>query len=303
MSAAAIQSNQFATLSNGTRLHYASAGEPGKPLLLFVHGFPEFWYEWQAQLAEFGNEYFAVAPDLRGFNLSDMPADLAAYKARHIVDDLRLLTAHLGYDKFVLVAHDWGGAIAWNLAIALPQLLHQLIIINSPHPYVFMQALATDPSQKDASEYMNWLRAEGSEAALAKDDFALIEGFFNGRGQPAAPWFTESVRAQYHACWARGLRGGVNYYRASPLHPPTEGHAGPLKLELEPSDFRVTVPTRVIWGERDIALPATLLDGLEQLIPDLQIVRIPDGTHWVIHEQPQRINQLIQGFLSEQSAS
>ncbi len=196
MPTAAIQSNQFARLANGTRLHYASAGAVGRPLMLFVHGFPEFWYEWQAQLGEFGSDHFAVAPDLRGFNLSDMPADLAAYKARHIVDDLRLLAAHLGYEKFVLVAHDWGGAIAWNLAIAWPQLLRQLVIINSPHPYLFMRALATDPAQKAASEYMNWLRAEGSEAALAKNDFGLLEGFFNGMGQPAATWFTaRSARA------------------------------------------------------------------------------------------------------------
>lgn len=299
MTNAAIRTNQFAALPNGTRLHYASAGDAGKPLMLFVHGFPEFWYEWQAQLAEFGADHFAVAPDLRGFNLSDMPDDLAAYKARHIVDDLRLLAAHLGYDKFVLVAHDWGGAIAWNLAIALPQLLHQMIIINAPHPYLFMQALATDPKQKSASEYMNWLRAEGSETALAKDGFALMEGLFNGMGQPATPWFTDEVRTRYHECWSRGLRGGVNYYRASPLHPPTDGHAGPLGLKLDPADFRVTVPTRVIWGERDVALPASLLDGLDQLIPDLQIVRIPEGSHWVIHEQPQRINQLIRGFLKK----
>src|ERR1035437_1374834 len=163
----AIQSKQFATLSNGTRLHYASAGEKGKPLMLFVHGFPEFWFEWEAQLTEFGGDYFAVAPDLRGFNLSDMPTDLSAYRAKHIVDDLRLLAVGLGYEKFVLVAHDWGGAIAWNFAIALPQLLHQLIIINSPHPYLFMQALATDPNQKKSSDYMNWLRADGSETVLA----------------------------------------------------------------------------------------------------------------------------------------
>ena len=297
--AATIQANQFAQLANGTRLHFASAGAAGKPLLLFVHGFPEFWYEWQAQLAEFGADHFAVAPDLRGFNLSDMPDDLAAYKARHIVDDLRLLAAHLGYDKFVLVAHDWGGAIAWNLAIALPHLLRQLVIINSPHPYLFMQALGTDPKQKAASEYMNWLRADGSEAALAKNDFALLDGFFTGMGQPPATWYIPEVRARYHECWSRGLRGGVNYYRASPLHPPTTGHGGPLNLNLNPADFRVAVPTRVIWGERDIALPASLLDGLEALIADLQVVRIPEGGHWVIHEQPQRINRLLRGFLAQ----
>lgn len=295
----AIQSNQFASLSNGTRLHYASAGEPGKPLILFVHGFPEFWYEWEAQLREFGSDHFAVAPDLRGFNLSDMPADLASYKARHIVDDLRLLIAHLGYERCVIVAHDWGGAIVWNLAIAMPELLHKLIIVNSPHPYLFMQALAHDPAQKASSEYMNWLRAEGSESALAKDDFARMDGFFIGMGQPAAPWFNDEVRAKYHACWARGLTGGVNYYRASPLHPPTADHPGPLKLNLNPEDFRVKVPTRVIWGENDTALPKTLLDGLDALIDDLHIERIPEGTHWVVHEQPARINGLIRGFLAE----
>lgn len=296
---APIQENQFASLSNGTRLHYASAGEKGKPLMLFVHGFPEFWYEWEAQLKEFGGDYFAVAPDLRGFNLSDMPADLSAYKAKHIVDDLRLLAAHLGYEKFILVAHDWGGAIAWNFAIALPQLLHKLIIVNAPHPYLFMQALASDPAQKSASEYMNWLRAEGSESALAKDDFALLEGLLNGMGQSPTPWFTSEVRARYHACWARGLTGGVNYYRASPLHPPTGDHPGPLKLQLNPADFRIKVPTRVIWGERDVALPKTLLDGLDTLIDDLKIERIAEGSHWVIHEQPERVNRLIRGFLAE----
>lgn len=295
----AIQEGQYAALSNGTRLHYASAGEKGKPLLLFVHGFPEFWYEWSAQLAEFGGEYYAVAPDLRGFNLSDMPSDPAAYKPRHIVDDLRLLAAHLGYEKFVMVAHDWGGAIAWNFAIALPQLLHKLVIVNAPHPYLFMRALATDPAQQKASAYMNWLRAEGSETALAKDDFRMLESLLNGMGQSPTPWFTGEVRARYHACWSRGLTGGVNYYRASPLHPPTTDHPGPLRLDLRPDDFRVKVPTRVIWGESDIALPKSLLDGLDEVVDDLRVERIPEGSHWVVHEQPERVNRLIRGFLTE----
>lgn len=292
-----IRDKQFAELSNGTRLHYASAGEPGKPLLLFLHGFPEFWYAWRAQLAEFGGDFHAVAPDLRGFNLSSMPADVAAYKARHIMEDLRLFAAHLGYAKFDLVAHDWGGAIAWNFAIALPELLGKLIIINSPHPYIFMQALVHDPAQQKSSEYMNWLRAEGAETALARDEFARMEGFFKGLGQGKAAWFTAEVRKKYHACWARGLTGGLNYYRASPLHPPTEGNAGPLKLDLQPEDFRVNVPTRVIWGECDTALPKSLLNGLEDLIPDLRIARIPDATHWVVHEQPELVNRLLREFL------
>src|SRR5271165_1931963 len=263
-----IRDNQFVELSNGTRLHYASAGERGRPLMLFLHGFPEFWYAWHAQLAAFGHDHYAVAPDLRGFNLSDMPPDVAAYKARHIVEDLRLLAAHLGYEKFVLIAHDWGGAVAWNIAIGLPQLLHQLIIVNSPHPYLFMRALANDPQQRSASEYMNWLRAEGSEKALAKDDFALMDGFFNGMGQAPAQWFSDDVRRLYHQCWARGLTGGVNYYRATPIHPPSADHPGAAALQMQPADFRVRVPTRVIWGERDIALPAGLLNGLDDLVDD-----------------------------------
>lgn len=299
---APITENQFATLPSGVRLHYASAGEKGRPLMLFVHGFPEFWYEWHEQLREFGRDHFAVAPDLRGFNLSDMPAEVSAYKARHIVADLQQLAAHLGYDKFILVAHDWGGAIAWNLAIAMPQLLHKLIIINSPNPYIFMKALATDPNQRKASAYMNWLRAEGTEQALAKNDYALMEGLFQGMGQPPAAWFTPEVRARYHACWSRGLTGGLNYYRASPLHPPLDQ---PLNQPLDglaskysAADFRCKVPTRVIWGENDMALPKELLNGLDEVVDDLEVERIPEGTHWVIHEQPQRINRLLRGFIS-----
>lgn len=292
---APIQSGQFAELSNGMRLHYASAGERGQPLLLFVHGFPEFWYEWQAQLAEFGAEHYAVAVDLRGFNLSDMPADVSAYRARHIVEDLRLLAAHLGYEKFTMVAHDWGGAVAWTFAIMLPQLLYKLIIVNAPHPFLFAQALAHDPQQQAASAYMNWLREAGTEGALAKDDFALLEGLF----KDSTGWLKDEVRAQYHACWSRGLHGGLNYYRASPLYPPIEGQAGPAALNLKAEDLHVRVPTRMIWGECDIALPKGLLDGIEALVDDIQVERIPEGTHWVIHEQPERINALIRKFLQD----
>ena len=294
---ATIQDQQFVTLGNGMRLHFASAGQQGQPLMLFLHGFPEFWYEWHAQLAEFGTDHFAVAPDLRGFNLSDKPANVADYKARHVIDDLVRLIAHLGYERCVLVAHDWGGAIAWNMALSHPQLLARLIIINAPHPYLFLKALATEPVQQAASSYMNWLRAPDSESMLAADDFKRMDGFFAAMGQSPAVWFDGDTRARYHAAWRHGLRGGVNYYRATPAHPPTPTEPGPTKLTLRPQDFTVTVPTRVIWGEADIALPATLLDGLETVVTDLQIQRIPEGSHWVIHEHPERINRLIRGFL------
>lgn len=192
---AAITHPQFADLPNGTRLHYASAGRRGAPLMLFVHGFPEFWYEWEAQLAAFGDTHFAVAPDMRGYNLSSKPAEVDAYRPKPLVQDLEQFIAALGYDSAIVVAHDWGGAICWNLAIQHPERVARLVIVNSPHPWVFANALLSDPAQQAASAYMNWLRQPGVEDVLAADGFDKLEGFFNGMGQPVAEWFTPDVRA------------------------------------------------------------------------------------------------------------
>lgn len=295
----AIHEGQYASLPNGMRLHYASAGERGKPLLIFLHGFPEFWFAWCAQLQAFGDRYFAVAPDLRGFNLSDMPKEVSDYRPKLITQDIEQLIAYLGYQRCVMVAHDWGGAIAWNIAISKPELLDRLIIINATHPYAFAKALANDPEQQQASTYMNWLRATGSEQALAKDDFRVMEQLMLGMGRPSDHWFDAATRQRYHASWARGLSGGVNYYRATPLYPPTNEDPGAGKLSLNPEDFHCHVPVRVIWGMQDKALLPQLLDSLPELIDDLMIERLPEATHWVVHEQPERINQLIERFLVE----
>ena len=208
---AAIREGQFAALPNGMRLHYASAGDPGRPLILYLHGFPEFWWAWHRQLADFGGEYFAVAPDLRGYNLSEKPSEVSAYRAKHLVEDLRLLIAHLGHARCVLVAHDWGGALAWNLALAHPQLLERLIIVNAPHPYLFWRALKTDPLQQKASSYMNWLRAPQSEALLAADDYQRMDQLLSSGAAPP-PWYQAAERARYRAAWSRGLSGPCLFY-------------------------------------------------------------------------------------------
>lgn len=291
-----IREHQFAALPNGMRLHFASAGTPGKPLLLFLHGFPEHWFAWHQQLPVFADTHYAVAPDLRGFNLSDMPDSVDAYKAKHIQQDIEQLIAALGYERCTIVAHDWGGAIAWNLAITRPALLQQLLIINATHPYPFARDLAHDPTQQAASQYMNWLRASGSEAALAKDDFRVLEKLMLGLGERAA-WFDAATRERYHACWSRGLTGAVNYYRATPLHPPTDTEPGAKAITLDPAQWRCTVPVRMIWGERDPALLPGLLEGLPELVDDLEIVRIPEASHWVAHEVPDQVNQLLRNFL------
>ena len=281
---------------NGIRLHCAESGEASRPLLLFVHGFPEFWYAWQAQLQEFAQDYHAVAPDMRGYNLSDKPAEVKAYRAKHLVEDLRQLIAALGHQDCVLVAHDWGGAAAWNLAAEHPGLVRRLIIINSPHPLTFARALKNDAAQIAASQYMLLLRSAKAERVLAENDYQRLAQFFVD-GERCA--LTPQELTLYRQAWAQpgALSGGLNYYRASPLYPPSEGDPGAAALDLDPAAFSVKVPTLIIWGERDRALLPVLLQDIASFVPDVRIERVAAGSHWIVHELPARVNQLIREFL------
>jgi len=283
---------------NGIRLHYASVGQ-GK-LVMFVHGFPEFWYEWEKQLVEFGRDYQAVAPDMRGYNLSSKPADVEKYNVKNLIEDLRALAEHLGHEKFIMAAHDWGGAVAWSAAIRYPELLEKLIIINSPHPAVFARELLNNPDQQKASQYMLMLRSAEAERVLSENNFARLMDVLVQFG---SKWeMTDEKRQKYIDAWSQpgALTGSLNYYRASPLYPPTsksvEEQISSI-LNLPKEMFVVKVPTLVIWGEEDRALLTGNLDGLEEYIEDLTVKRIPDGTHWVIHEQPELVNSLIRDFI------
>jgi pimeloyl-ACP methyl ester carboxylesterase len=297
--APSIRTGRFVEVQPGVRLHCAEVGTPGAPLMLFLHGFPEFWYAWKDVLPAFADRWHAVAPDLRGFNLSDKPGDVKAYRADRLVADFDGLIRALGHERAVVVAHDWGGAAAWAFAIAKPERVSKLVILNAPHPVPFARLLAHDPAQQAASAYMNWLRKPGSEDALAKDDFALFDRFFVGVSP--APWFDAATRAAYHAAWGQpgAVTGGVNYYRASPLYPPIGDDPGAGRLNLDPKDFAVRVPTLVIWGDRDQALLPALLDGLETMVPALTVQRLPDCSHWLAHEAPERVAALIRGFVGE----
>jgi pimeloyl-ACP methyl ester carboxylesterase len=283
---------------NGLRLHYAHAG--AGPLVLFLHGFPEFWYCWKRQLEEFGRDHLAVAPDLRGFNLSDRPADVKQYKARILVEDVRALAEHLGRpqrEKFVLVAHDWGGAVAWAYAMAHPQTLSKLVIINSPHPVPFARELAHNPAQQDASQYMNLFRTGKAERVLSENNFErLMKMTLEGWGKGS---IDAAEKAAYIEAWSQpgALTGSLNYYRASPLYPPIGDDPGAKALKLDPADFMVRVPTLVVWGMRDQALLPANLDGLEACVPDLRIERLPEASHWVMHDEPGRLNRLIRDFI------
>jgi len=297
-----IKTGQYAELANGIRLHYASTGTPGRPLVLCIHGFPEYWGAWQDVLPSLGEWSYAVAPDLRGYNLSSHPEGVAAYHAREIVGDLVQLIGVLGYDKAFLVAHDWGGAAGWQLAIAQPQLVPKLIILNSPHPFTFARELAHSAEQQRASAYMNRLRAADAEEQLTKDDFARLFASFAAKDGAGAHWLDGARRDAYRSVWARGLTGALNYYRATPLYPPTADDPGARALKLDPAKFMVRVPTLVLWGMRDRALLPSVLDGLEELVPRISVERLPNASHWIAHEEPALVASRIRTFLEPGAA-
>lgn len=279
---------------NNVRLHYVTAGK-GK-LIMFLHGFPEFWYGWKNQLAEFGQDYQAVAPDMRGYNLSSKPTDVEQYRIKYLIEDIRALAEHLGYKKFILVAHDWGGGVAWPFALRYPEYLDKLIIINAPHPITFMRELRDNPAQQGASQYILVHRSPEAEDILAKDNYAVLVGSLLKDGIKQG-YFTEEDREAYIEAWSQpgALTGGLNYYRAAHLGSFT-GESDD-SLSADPSSFTVVVPTLVIWGEKDKWLLTGNLEGLEKYVPNLTIKRIPDGSHWVIHEKPALVNSYIREFI------
>ena len=287
--------HRYADIGN-VRLHYVTAGK-GK-LIMFLHGFPEFWYEWKNQLAEFGRDHQAVAPDMRGYNLSSKPTDIAQYRIKYLIEDVRALAEHLGHKKFILVAHDWGGGVAWPFAMHHPEYLENLIIINAPHPVTFVRELRDNPLQQKASQYILVHRTGEAEAILAKDDYALLVNSLLKDGMKEG-YFTEEDKEAYIEAWSQpgALTGGLNYYRAAHLGSFT-GESDDI-LSADPSLFTVKVPTLVIWGEKDRYLLTGNLEGLERYVPNLTIKRIPDGSHWVTHEKPALVNRHIREFIRD----
>lgn len=278
---------------NGVRLHYVSQGSG--PLILFLHGFPEFWYAWRHQLAEFGKDHRAVAVDMRGYNLSSKPGDVAAYSVPTVVEDIRQLADHLGARKLVLVGHDWGGAIAWAFALTHPDRLEKLVIINAPHPGVFGRELASNPEQQRASQYMTTFRTAQAEQLLSANNYGRLAAIFTDLRQ-AGHW-SSADSVEYIKAWSQpgALTGGLNYYRAMRWQEPPSTDANAARVAA--AAMVVRVPTLVIWGERDVFLLTGNLDGLEAFVPQLVVRRIPEASHWVVHERPREVNEMIRGFI------
>ena len=278
------------------RLHYVIGGSG--PLMLFVHGFPEFWLAWKHQLAHFAKSHTVVAFDTRGYNLSSKPERVEDYRPKKLMQDVVGMIAHLGFEKCVLVAHDWGGAVAWSVAIAHPECIDKLVIVNATHPIPFARDLVRSDAQRAASQYMLTLRSPNAEHELSANDFAFLFATLAKSTRPGGA-LDDEEKAAYHAAWSQpgAITGAVNYYRASPLYPPSATDPGAAKLVLDPEMFRVRVPTLVIWGEQDHALLLPLLDGLEHVVDDLRIERVADASHWVMHEVPDTVNALIEDYL------
>ncbi len=292
--------HEFATV-NGIKLHYAAIGKG--QVILFLHGFPEFWYAWNDILPEFGRDYRAVAVDMRGYNLSDKPARVEEYAIPLLTADVKGLLEQISPGKkAILVGHDWGGAVAYAFALAHPEMLERLVIINAPHPAIFSRELRENPQQQQASAYMNFFRSPQAEAGLSANNYAtLAMGVFGG-ARPGA--FTEEKKKRYLEAWGQpgALTGGLNYYRAARVGPPATRSASAEPAEdlsrLFPS-MEVRIPTLVIWGEKDTALLTGNLKGLEKYVPILTIRRIPNAGHWVVHEEPGLVTQYIREFLGE----
>ena len=254
---------------NGVKLHYVEEGQG--PLILFLHGFPEFWYEWKDLLPEFGKDHHAVAPDMRGYNLSDKPEKVESYAVPVIVEDVRALAEKLGAKKFVLVGHDWGGVIAWAFAGAHPEMLEKLVIVNAPHPTVFGRELANNPDQQKASAYFNLFNFAGRGADAIRERLSgparPAEGLGHGRRSQGLSGELESRPDRRPELLSRGATAFAGGRRGGP--------------ELSPvltAPLMITTPTLVIWGEKDTALLTGNLDGLDKYVKHLKIVRVPDGT-------------------------
>ena len=290
-------------LPHGIRLNCRHSGQPGRPVLLFLHGFPEGAFAWDAMLAHFSKPenggFFCVAPNLRGFETSSTPADPAAYRAKFLVQDILTLIDIVspGQALAALVAHDWGGAVAWNLANQYPERLQQLVIINSPHPGTFLRDLQSNPGQQAASAYMNFLIRPDAASLLAAHDYQRLWGFFNTLANGPAAWLDSAMKDRYRAHWSHGLEGGLNYYRASPLRPPRPDDQAASVISLPDAMLRIAVPTMVIWGLQDKALLPCLIEGLDTYIADLELHTLADASHWVVHEQPAVVQAYLSGFL------
>ncbi|MFO0958357.1 MAG: alpha/beta fold hydrolase [Isosphaeraceae bacterium] len=279
---------------NGIRLHIAEAGPADGPPVLLLHGFPEFWYGWRHQLGPLADAGFrTVAPDQRGYGESDKPGPISAYGLDTLADDAAALVESAGHPDAAVVGHDWGGIVAWWLAIRRPDLVRRLVVINAPHPIVFRRRLAKSPRQLLRSWYAFYFQVPRlPEALFRRRNWASLAESMRATSRPGT--FSDADLDRYRAAWSApgAMTAMLHWYRAAMRVPPSAR-----------DDVRVHAQTRMIWGAKDGFLERGLTRPSLDLCDRGTLEVIEDATHWVQHEEPARVNRLILSFLRDGDAA
>ncbi|RUS85364.1 hypothetical protein EGW08_006907 [Elysia chlorotica] len=268
------------------RIHYVASGPEDKPLMLFMHGFPEFWFSWRHQIKEFQSDYRVVAFDMRGYNESDKPSGLAAYSLHKLMADVKQVILALGYKSCTLVAHDWGGGIAWGFARLYPDYVDKLIIMNAPPGPVMQKLIKKDSKQRKMSWYMFFFQLPFLPELLMKSqNYNMIVDIFKSTGMDQ-----DEINAYKHVFSQPGaLTPPLNYYRAA-----LQRVGGPVNYDLN-----YTMPVLLIWGCQDVALSSAFPDLVEKANPKITVKRIQDANHFVQNNDPKAVNKIMREWLTE----
>ena len=303
---------------NGQRLHYASIGQG--PLVLFLHGYPSFWYQWKDQMAEMGKDHLAVGLDMRGYNLSSRPKELDAYKMPNLIEDVRQFAEKVAgkNKKFILVGHDWGANVAWPFAMFHPEMLDKLIIVNGAHPFVSERELRENPAQRYASNYFfvfNGFLAPGEQPPDENDTKESATRRAHGGfvdAEVRAGRYTEQDRQMWIDAWSQpgSTTAGLNYYRANHRNAPFNDRHPASTIPTSWSAKEVTkgapsttirTPTLVIWGMQDTAILSGHLSGLEKWVPNLSVKLYPQDDHWVMMAKGVQVAQDIRRYIDDKN--
>lgn len=280
--------------TNGIKLHVAQQGPKDGDLVLLLHGFPEFWYGWKHQMAALAEKGFRVwAPDQRGYNLSDKPEKVREYQMNYLIEDIVGLIKRTGKEKVFLVGHDWGGIVAWQVAKEYPELINKLVILNAPHLSAMSKHVLKHPSQLLKSSYIIFFQLRGiPENMVSRSDWQLATEAMQSTSCEGA--FNKNDLKEYRAAWSKpnAMQSMVNWYRAN------------LKTFASAKDTdRITVPTYVIWGMKDQFLNWQLAEKSLEFCDEGQGILLGESTHWLHHEEPEQVSQLIMEFIGEQQRS
>jgi len=286
-------------LSTGVTLNVAFAGPEDGPAVILLHGFPESHRTWREVAPRLEDRFRLIMPDQRGFAGSDQPQDVEDYKTDTLIGDIFALADTLGLESFALVGHDWGGAIAWPAALRGDPRLKRLAIVNAPHPVIFQKSVIEDADQRAASQYINAFRTPGFEKVIETMGFeTFFEKTFARHADTSK--MLESEKQQYLADWSQpgAMHAMLNWYRAGKMIVPPPGITVPLPDWVLKAFPKVELPTLVVWGMNDTALLPIQLQGLEELVDDLHIVRLPGVGHFAPWEAPDDVATALRDFLA-----